>query len=180
MRAFVQWALLLGLAHSLGVVDGLPADQVQEAGPNGQSQITKPSVSGKSTPPPVAKIAPTTLPDEAYNPLGDATTLARKGDFDAAIEKFQQLLKERPNSPDAYAGLTRVYLKKKDLVRAFDTVTKGMQVSDAVTLHVALGEVYFRQGKIPEAEQEWVKAINSGHPSARAYLGVAQFAGPSQ
>jgi tetratricopeptide (TPR) repeat protein len=49
-----------------------------------------------------------------------------------------------------------------------------MQVSDAVPLHVALGEVYFRQGKIPEAEQEWVKAINSGHASARAYLGMAR------
>ena len=174
MRGFVQCALLLGLAHSLGVVDGPAADQVQEAAASGQSQTATPLAPVKSTPPPVVKTAPTTLPAETYNPLGEATTLARKGDFDAAIEKYQQLLKERPNSPDAYAGLTRVYLKKKDVVQAFDTVTKGMQVSDAVPLHVALGEVYFRQGKIPEAEQEWVKAINSGHAPARAYLGMAR------
>ena len=174
MRIVVQTALLLALAHSLGVVDG-PADgQVQEAATSGQSQIATPPAPGKSGPPPVVKTAPTALPAETYNPLGEATALARKGDFDAAIETYQHLLKERPNSPDAYAGLTRVCLKKKDVVQAFDTVTKGMQVSDAVPLHVALGEVYFRQGKIPEAEQEWVKAINSGHASARAYLGMAR------
>jgi hypothetical protein len=39
---------------------------------------------------------------------------------------------------------------------------------------VALGEVQFRQGKISEAEQEWVKVINSGHMDARAFLGLAR------
>lgn len=47
------------------------------------------------------------------DPLGEARTLAQKGDFEGAIKKYQQLLQERPKSPDAYAGLTRVYLKKK-------------------------------------------------------------------
>jgi predicted aspartyl protease len=41
-------------------------------------------------------------------------------------------------------------------------------------MHVARAEVWFRQGKISEAEAEWVKVINSGYPDARAYLGVAR------
>jgi tetratricopeptide (TPR) repeat protein len=100
--------------------------------------------------------------------------LERKGDFDAAIRKYQQFFQERPMSPDAYAGLTRIYLKKKDVTQAYATVTKGLQVSNGWPIRVALGEVYFRQGKISEAEKEWVDVINSGHQAARAYLGLAR------
>ena len=108
------------------------------------------------------------------DPLGDAKALARKGDFDGALEKYQKLLQERPKSPDAYAGLTRVYLQKKDVAQAYETVTKALQVTDSWPVRVALGEVYFRQGKISDAEKEWVGVINSGHPSARAFLGLAR------
>ena len=112
--------------------------------------------------------------DPLADPLGDAKVLARKGDFDGALEKYQKLLQERPKSPDAYAGLTRVYLQKKDLAQAYETVTKALQVTDSWPVRVALGEVYFRQGKISDAEKEWVDVINSGHPSARAFLGLAR------
>lgn len=100
--------------------------------------------------------------------------LAREGDFDAAIKKYQQLLQEKPKSPDAYAGLARCYLKKKDVTQAYEAVSKGLQISDAWPVRVALGEVYFRQGKITEAEKEWIDVINSGHQAARAYLGLAR------
>jgi len=108
------------------------------------------------------------------DPLGEARALARKGNFDAAIKKYQQLLQEKPKSPDAYAGLTHCYLKKKDVTQAYETVTNGLQVADSWPVRVALGEVYFRQGKIPKAEKEWVDVINSGHQAARAYLGLAR------
>jgi TonB family protein len=108
------------------------------------------------------------------DPLREAKEFYRKGDFDHAIQKYQQLLQERPNSPEVYAGLTRVYLKKKDVKQASDTITKGLQVADSPVVRVALGEVYFRQGKISAAEQEWVNVIKSGHGDARAYLGLAR------
>jgi tetratricopeptide (TPR) repeat protein len=108
------------------------------------------------------------------DPLREAKEFYRKGDFDHAIQKYQQLLQERPNSPEVYAGLTRVYLKKKDVKQASDTITKGLQVADSPVVRVAFGEVYFRQGKISAAEQEWVNVIKSGHGDARAYLGLAR------
>ncbi|MGO9274251.1 MAG: aspartyl protease family protein [Terriglobia bacterium] len=127
---------------------------------------------GPSQAPPTSAKSPE--PDTAPDLLGEAREFYRKGDFDRAIQKYQQVLQERPNSPDAYAGLTRVYLKKKDVKPASDTVTKGLQSADSPAVRVALGEVYFRQGRIPEAEQEWVNVINSGHQDARAYLGLAR------
>ena len=116
----------------------------------------------------------TSAPVVDDNPLGEAMELARRGDWDAAIKKYQQVIQERPKSPDAYAGIARCYLKKKDVLQAYETVTKGLQVSDAWPVRVALGEVYFRQGKITEAEKEWVGVIKSGHAAARAYFGLAR------
>jgi len=106
--------------------------------------------------------------------LAEAKMLYRKGSFDAAIAKYQEILQGNPPSPDAYAGLVRTYLKKKDVQQAYDTATHALQVVDSEPIHVALGEVYFRQGRIHDAEEEWVKVINSGRQDARAYFGVAR------
>jgi tetratricopeptide (TPR) repeat protein len=108
------------------------------------------------------------------SPLSEALRLYRKGEFEGAIHQYQQLLQEKPKSPDAYAGLARVYLKRKDIQQAHETISKGMDTVDSPTVKVALGEVLFREGKIPEAEEQWVKVVNSGYPMARAYLGLAR------
>jgi len=100
--------------------------------------------------------------------------LAGKGDYDAAIKKYQEVIQAKPKSPDAFAGLTRCYLKKKDVTQAYQAVNQALVAADAWPVRVALGEVYFRQGKIPEAEKEWVGVINTGHQAARAYLGLAR------
>jgi len=113
-------------------------------------------------------------PQDSPDLLHQAKTFYNKGDFDHASQIYSQLLHDQPNNPEVYAGLTRVYLKKKDLKQASDTITKGLQLADAPAVRVALGEVYFRQGKISQAEQEWAKVIQSGHADGRAYLGLAR------
>ncbi len=112
--------------------------------------------------------------DAAALALAEAGRLYYQGQFDAAIQKYQQIVSDKPNSSAAYAGLTRVYLKQKNVQQANETILKGVQAADGPAVRVALGEVYFRQGKIPEAEREWVNVINSGHAEARAYLGLTR------
>jgi predicted aspartyl protease/predicted negative regulator of RcsB-dependent stress response len=128
-----------------------------------------PKEAPKPAPAAVATSVPA-VPDD----LTAAALLYRQGQFDAAIQKYQQFLTEKPTSSEAYAGLTRVYLKQKNVQLANETISKGLQAADGPAVQVALGEVYFRQGKIPEAEREWVNAINSGHLDARAYIGLAR------
>ena len=115
--------------------------------------------------------APTAV---AANPLGEARILYRKGDFSGAITKYQEFLKDHPRSPDAFAGIARAHLKQKDVDHAAEIVDQGLKVTDAPRLHVARGEVWFRQGKLTDAEKEWVEIVNSGYPEARAYLGLAR------
>ena len=144
----------------------------------GASQETNPAAKQNETVVPLTSIpldsTSAQLSNAPPDPLGEARALARKGNFDAAIKKYQQLLQERPKSPDAYAGLTHCYLKKKDVKQAYETVSNGLQVADSWPIRVALGEVYFRQGQIPKAEKEWIDVINSGHQAARAYFGLAR------
>jgi tetratricopeptide (TPR) repeat protein len=169
--AVIRWLLLsLALFRWVAIFAfALPASP-QEAIFDGSKQ------GGQAEPLPSATATSISNPPsgEPRNTLGDAMALARRGDWDSAIKKYQQLLEEKPKSPDGYAGLAGCYLRRKDVAQAYETVTKGLQVADAWPVRVALGEVYFRQGKIHEAEKEWVDVINSGHQAARAYLGLAR------
>lgn len=108
------------------------------------------------------------------NLLGEALALYRKGNLEGAIAKYQAILQEKPKSPDAFAGLIRVYLKENKVGEAAQTADHALALSDAPRIRVARAEVLFRQGKIEMAEKEWVSIINSGFPEARAYLGVAR------
>jgi len=146
----------------------------QSADPGGKASPTPPGpgsqsagIGSNSTQADVAAAlhpAPSALPE--------AIRHYRRGEFDAAIQSYNAVLQENPKSPDAYAGLTRVYLKQKEVDQAYDAATNGLKVTDSPTVHVALGEVYFRQGKIPEAEHEWITVVNTGYPSARAFWGL--------
>lgn len=98
----------------------------------------------------------------------------RTGRFDAAIENYQTALRQEPKSGEAYAGLTRTYLKQQKISNASETANKAAVEVDSPVTHAALGEVYFRQAKMVEAEKEFIKAVNVPYPDAHAYLGLAR------
>jgi tetratricopeptide (TPR) repeat protein len=108
------------------------------------------------------------------NPLGEARILYRQGNFAGAIATYEKYVQEHPQLPDGYTGQVRVYLKQKDVERAAQLAEQGMAQSDSPRMRSARAEVWFRQGKIFEAEKEWVEIVNSGYPEARAYLGLAR------
>jgi tetratricopeptide (TPR) repeat protein len=137
------------------------------------AQSASPAKAGDAVASPVAvnANAPATA---APNPLEEGLSLYRRGSFDAAIAQYQEFLQRFPKSADAYAGLVRIALKQKKVEQAAETIEKGLALNDAPRMHVARGEVWFRQGKISEAENEWTGVINRGFPDARAYLGLAR------
>lgn len=127
---------------------------------------------------PTTVTAPATVVSEksaAESPsLAGALRLYRTGKWDAAEQQYRSLIEAQPASVGAYAGLARVYLKEKKIPDALAAANKAVAVSPSFADgHVALGEVYFRQGKLYEAEQEFIALV--GHSGdARAYLGMAR------
>lgn len=128
------------------------------------------------------------VPANAQDPaplLADALNLYRKGSFDQALGKYNEILKADSNSGEAYAGIIRCYLKQDKIHEADDALQKGLQANPASTdLKVAEAELLFRQGEIPEAGRLFDDVIATPPdpvhpntpPNARAYLGAARVA----
>src|ERR1700739_3149897 len=139
-------------------------------------QETKPAASARS--------AAEARPDAAAI-LSEAQSLYRKGSFDSAIARYDDLLKAEPASGDAYAGIIRCYLKQDKVQEADDSLRKALQtVPNHPEVKVAEGELLFRQGQIVEARDLFGEVMASppdptqpnSKPSARAYLGAARVA----
>jgi tetratricopeptide (TPR) repeat protein len=116
----------------------------------------------------VAALAP-------LSPLAQGQQLYRTGKFDAAIELYHSISKSGPDAAAAYAGLAMVYLKQRKPAEAYAAASKAMDISPSFALsHTAMGEVLFRQGQIPDAEKEFLSAVNTSARDARAHLGLAR------
>ena len=103
----------------------------------------------------------------------DARYVYRSGRFDDAIREYLQLT-TGPKAAVAYAELTHIYLLKTDTADAYAAAAKAKELDPAAAeTRVALGEVYFRQGKLADAEAEFIAVINSGANNARAYFCLA-------
>jgi tetratricopeptide (TPR) repeat protein len=111
-------------------------------------------------------------PAAAFKEAGDDF---RKGSFDQAIAKYNEALKSGTQSAEAYTGIVRCYMRQDKVRDAAETLEKGLHARPSDPgLKVAQGELFFRQGKIGEAEKIFVELINSGQAPARAFLGLAQ------
>jgi tetratricopeptide (TPR) repeat protein len=107
-------------------------------------------------------------------PLAAAQKLYRTGKFDEAIAAYQAVVPAGGSEAAAgYAGLAQVYLRRKNPADAYAAAMKAVALTpDRAPAIVALGEVYFRQGKIGEAEAAFLKPLIACNLDARAYLGL--------
>ena len=79
---------------------------------------------------------------------------------------------EAQPSPEAYSGLVRSLLKLDDVKAADESSQKALAaLPQSALAHAARGDVYFRRGMIPEAEDEYRAALKLDDKAARAWLG---------
>ena len=135
-----------------------------------------------TSPTPLAAASPNTPTPKtnekpvALTPLDEAERLCRAGKFNEAIERYNAVITSGTNTAAAYAGLARAYLKLKKTNDAYLAAQKAVEKDGSLaTTHSALGEVYFRQGKLHEAQNEFLTALKSGQADARTYLDLARF-----
>jgi tetratricopeptide (TPR) repeat protein/predicted aspartyl protease len=109
-------------------------------------------------------------------PLAAALKLYRTGKFDEAISAYNAIVPEGgSDAAAAYAGLARVYLEQRNPTQAYSAAQKAVALTpDRAPAIVALGEVYFRQGKLEEAQAAFSKPLRACDLDARAFLGLNQ------
>jgi tetratricopeptide (TPR) repeat protein len=105
------------------------------------------------------------------SPLESARQLFRQGDFKGAAAAFRKVIEAQP-SAEAYSGLVRSLLKQDDVKAADESSQKALAaLLQSALAHAARGDVYFRRGMIPEAEDEYKAALKLDDKTARAWLG---------
>lgn len=108
---------------------------------------------------------------DAANTLPAARALFKQARFREAETAYRAIIAKSP-SVQAYSGLVQSLLKL-DEVKTADESSKQFLAAfpDSSLSHAARGDVLFRQGLVPEAENEYKAAIKLDNQSARAWLG---------
>ena len=152
-----------------------PAAQTQpQQAPSGPAQDT-----AKTQPATAAQTITCTVdtsPKPLSAPLADALHLYRTGKFDDAAAAYNAIAASGgPDAVLAYTGLARVYLKQNKPSDAFDAASKAVALTPGKTPAItAMGEVYFRQGKMVLAEQSFLNPLQACDVDPRSYLGLAR------
>ena len=164
-----QVGLWLALLFALALSAFMPSLRAQDAAktptpPAAQSQTKTVTCTVDTSPKPISA------------PLAEALHLYRTGKFDDSAAAYNAIIAS--GGPDvvlAYTGLTRVYLKQNKVNDAFDAASKAVALTPGKTPAItALGEVYFRQGKIQQAELSFLNPLEACDVDPRSYLGLAR------
>ncbi|MGB8130928.1 MAG: aspartyl protease family protein [Candidatus Angelobacter sp.] len=111
------------------------------------------------------------LPATDNGALANARQLFRQADFRGAAAAFRKIVEAKP-SPEAYAGLVRSLLKADDVKVAEESSQKALAAfPDSAIIHAERGDVDYRRGFIPQAEDEYRAALKLDDKCARAWLG---------
>lgn len=114
--------------------------------------------------------AQASLPAE-NSALANARQLFRQADFRGAAAAFRKITETQP-SGEAYSGLVRSLLKADDVKAADESSQKALAaLPERALVQAARGDVYFRRGMIPQAEDEYQAALKLDDKCARAWLG---------
>ena len=104
--------------------------------------------------------------------LDDALKSFRAEQEQAAIDTYKNLIAKNIDTPYAYAGLTRIYLRQNKTADAYAAAQNaGAAGPNTIPAQVALGEIYFRQGRVTDAERAFISACGN---DAHAYLSLAR------
>jgi tetratricopeptide (TPR) repeat protein len=156
-RAILFPALFLGLTPfaSLG----------QEVSPPVPPATSKPESATKIIRP---QLVPVTR-------LEEARQLCWNGDYRHAATLYTEIIAGGKDVAAAYAGLAHAYLKMRKVDDAYKAASKAVELDPLLAAaHAALGDVYFRQGKLYEAEQEYLTPLRAKNEDAQAYLGLSR------
>lgn len=103
--------------------------------------------------------------------LVNARQLFRQADFRTAADAYRKILDAKP-SAEACAGLVRSLLKADDVKAAEESSQKAVAAfPDSAIIHAVRGDVYYRRGLIPQADDEYRAALKLDDKCARAWLG---------
>ena len=114
-------------------------------------------------------------PQEVARLIGEAKTLFRKSDFDAAQIIFERVIKLSPENPQGYYWRGQILVKTGHVEQGLLDIERSANLSpNNAKLWQALAQAYNEAGKQALAEATYLKAINidQNNMGARLQLGI--------
>jgi len=109
------------------------------------------------------------------DPIASARRLFKQGKFRDAAVAYRAITSRDPNSAPAYAGLVQSYIKADDVKAADESSSQALALlPQSALIHAIRGDVYFRIGRLADAENEYKSALKLDQKCARAWLGVGR------
>ncbi len=111
---------------------------------------------------------------DELNKLRIAQALEQAGEYDKALDFYQQLYKTSPNNIVYFDGLRRSYMNLKKYDDAKELLTGSLKNEPGdVLLMCQLGDVYFKNGQQDSAKIEWSMAQSIDPKNPNTYRVVA-------
>ena len=108
-------------------------------------------------------------------PFGQAMELYREHELPKAAAKFKDATELSSSDAAALAWLARLQLMLWDPGGAAVSADKAIRLDrNLPTAQSAMAEVFYRQGKLAEAQEIFRAIVLADKPDARAYLGLAK------
>ena len=104
--------------------------------------------------------------------------LYTNNDYAGAIKEFRRTIGLSPfsdNAAKAYGYMAQGYLMDDNTDAAIKTYTEAIRAYPARdTFRISLGDIYYKQGLLPEAEAEYAAAVKLNPESANSRYGLGQ------
>jgi tetratricopeptide (TPR) repeat protein len=127
-----------------------------------------------SAPPPAAPNKTASATDEAST-VAEADRLLANGKVDEAQARYQEIAQRNPASIPAQVGMIRTLSMQQKFDEAQSAADTALALHpQSAELYLALGDLQFASGKIPDAERSYVKAENLKPGDPTAYINLAR------
>jgi tetratricopeptide (TPR) repeat protein len=121
------------------------------------------------------KLTPVPTTESQTARIREGAALHDKGDFDAAISKYQEVLKENPDNVVAIYELTFAYYAKKDYAKALEHAYRGAQYKSNQLggFYTVIGNVLDTQGNAQKAVEVYKSGIKLMPDEGLLYFNLA-------
>lgn len=90
----------------------------------------------------------------------EARTAEQQGHLDAAIQKYQEILKLNPKLPVAYNNIGRLYYQQKQFHEALEPLKRAAELAPGLEApRTQLGFCYYQTSDFSSARQEFLAAL---------------------
>jgi tetratricopeptide (TPR) repeat protein len=113
--------------------------------------------------------------DQFAQQLKLAGRYEKEGQLEAALEIYQSLLAERPEDSELLNSIQRIYKELKRYPKLIELVRQRLdRAPKSFGLQMTLGEALFLSGRVQEARETWLKALEHAPKTEETFSRVAR------